>query len=198
MFILCTPAFGQSSRVLREAFEEAASRAGRKAGAQAVRETAEATSTRLLREAAESSATAAPKLSKTLTSQLDDLAGASAKAAGDVAPGRAGKPGEIAEGVANWVWKHKGSVAVGTAATAVLLQPETAIATTGDVAKTVIDTAGTQVAQPIITHAAEAVAAPLVRETARGWAWQGMVFVVGMTCLWRFARRRRGGTLSTI
>jgi hypothetical protein len=75
--------------------------------------------------------------------------------------------------VTDWLWKRRGSVAVGTVATAILLQPEEFIQASERVATTTINAAG------------EHVAGPIVRSAASGIPWALVWFVVigGAACV---------------
>lgn len=59
--------------------------------------------------------------------------------------------------VTDWLWERRGSVAIGTAATVVLLQPEEFIQASERVATTTINAAGEHVAGPVVERAATAI-----------------------------------------
>jgi hypothetical protein len=98
-----------------------------------------------------------------------------------------------------WLWQCKGSLAVATAATAVLLRPAEFIEASEHVATEAITTTGKHVVQPLIDQTALHVAEPLIREVAApvtrqalpslGLATTGMVCAGGGWYLWRYRRR---------
>jgi hypothetical protein len=79
----------------------------------------------------------------------------------------------------DWLWQRRGSVAVGTVATAVLLQPEEFIEASERVATTTINAAGEHIAGPIVNSAASAIPWALV--------W---IIVIGAAALWVLAKKR--------
>jgi hypothetical protein len=86
---------------------------------------------------------------------------------------------------ANWVWKHKGSLAVGTVAVAFLANPDPFLAQGGEVTTAVVKTAGESVAKPLIERTVTEMAAttravaPLVMDQL--WV---PVLVVGGFVVW--------------
>lgn len=64
---------------------------------------------------------------------------------------------ERGDEVTDWLWKRRGSVAVGTVAAVVLLQPEEFLAASERVATATISTAGEHVAGPMVKGAASAI-----------------------------------------
>jgi hypothetical protein len=102
---------------------------------------------------------------------------------------------------AEWVWKHKGSLAAGTVAAAFLANPEPFLAQGGQVTTAVVKTAADSVAKPLLERTVAEMAAttravaPLVIHQL-GWpalvlgglvAWLGCVaLAVGVWLAWRW------------
>jgi hypothetical protein len=80
--------------------------------------------------------------------------------------------------VTDWLWQRRGSVAVGTVATAILLQPEEFLQASERVASSAINAAG------------EHVAGPIVRSAASGIPWALVWFVVIGGVVWALAKVR--------
>ena len=74
---------------------------------------------------------------------------------------------EQGDAAAAWLWKRKGSIAVGTAATAVLLQPADFIRASEEMVSTALTTTGEHVVQPLIVESVRHVAGPLAEHTAQ-------------------------------
>ena len=93
----------------------------------------------------------------------------------DLLPGGADKwwagLSKYSDDAAGWLWKHKGSVAVGTAATAVLMKPEAFAESAEHVASTAITTAGSDIVRPVIEQSGQQVVAPIVEKMTNSWAF---------------------------
>jgi hypothetical protein len=79
--------------------------------------------------------------------------------------------------VTDWLWERRGSVAVGTVATAVLLQPEEFLQASERIATTTINAAGQHIAGPIVKSAASGIP----------WALL-LTVVIGGGALWVLAK----------
>lgn len=78
--------------------------------------------------------------------------------------------GQIVTGgdkVVSWLWEKRLSIAVGTTATAVLMQPEKFLEAGEHVATTAISAAGEHLVEPMIAETASHVMEPLVREISK-------------------------------
>jgi hypothetical protein len=93
--------------------------------------------------------------------------------------------------VMEWLWKHKGSVAIGTAATAVALQPEEFLRASEHVATAVLDSAGKHVFEPLIAQGAKHIAGPMAERAAAAIPWHtiALMALAGLIPWWIFKGR---------
>lgn len=75
--------------------------------------------------------------------------------------------GQSGDAVAEFLWKRKGSVAIATAATAVVLAPSDFVHASEEVATSTISVVGSNVIQPLITQTAQHVAGPVAKEVTK-------------------------------
>lgn len=101
----------------------------------------------------------------------------------------------------DWLWERRGSIAVGTTATAVLLAPKEFVQASQEFASDSVNAAGKYVFEPLISESAEHVAEPLAKNasvmaTGGGVPWMWLIgWTVALAVLWYQLRRlwpRRG------
>ncbi|MEZ6128896.1 MAG: hypothetical protein R3C59_09455 [Planctomycetaceae bacterium] len=189
----------------QQVFQKTASRAVNKAGSQSAGKiasrTASGTAAHVAGKAAmAASAKAAEKGSRVATSAantvMKNLGVSGASALTRLKPESAVKLAEMSSVLARsphrteWVhaigkyggkcvdflYEHRGGLAVGTVATAALLRPEDFFRSVGGVAEAGVSAAGEFVAQPLINATAEHVVGPAAKEAAAAVPWK---FVVG-------------------
>ena len=104
---------------------------------------------------------------------------------------------ERGDEVMAWLWKRRGSVAVGTVAAAVVLQPEEFLRASEHVAASAMEAAGTHVLQPLIAQGARHIAAPMAERAAEAIPWRTiwLMALVGLIPWWMWRRRLTVGML---
>jgi len=168
-----------ASRAAREGLESAASkgvrRAARPSGKLVARISDDVAAPIVAKfgdDGARAVASLTPTGAERLATMSDDLAasGHTQKWLGLIA-----QHGDVA---VDWLWERRGSVAVGTAAAVVLLEPDEFIQATENIATTTINAAGEHVAGPIVGSAARAIP----------WTLLWLV-VLGLAVAWLVARK---------
>ncbi|MCA9183618.1 MAG: hypothetical protein KDA51_19285, partial [Planctomycetales bacterium] len=118
-------------------------------------------------------ARAMKKLSPAARDKLATMSGALAKS-----PHRTAWLDAIAkhgDSATNWLWKHKGGVAVGTVATAILVKPDKFLEMTGSVAESAVEATTKHVISPVVKPASVQLGASIVTAMAAS---------VGVVALW--------------
>lgn len=101
---------------------------------------------------------------------------------------------------AAFLWNRKGSVAVASMATAVMLQPDDFLQATGRLAESTVKTAGAHIVEPLINQTAEHVAHPVAAAIAQkaaasapwGWLYSLMsVAAISGAAWWRWGRSHK-------
>jgi hypothetical protein len=90
--------------------------------------------------------------------------------------------------VIEWLWKRKGSIAVGTVATAVALQPEEFLRASEHVATSAVDAAGKHVFEPLIAQGLKHIAGPMAERAAAAipWGTISLMALAGLIPWWIF------------
>lgn len=99
---------------------------------------------------------------------------------------------ERGDEVTDWLWQRRGSVIVGTVATAIVLQPEDFLQASERVATATVNAAGEHVLEPLISNGAEHIAAPIAEHAAAGFPWESAWMLAILSAVgWLVYRRRR-------
>jgi hypothetical protein len=162
--------------------------AGKDAGALAARFGTQVTAPVIAKfgdDGARALASLSPSGAQRLASMADDLA----------ASGRSKDwmklVAERGDEVMEWLWKRKGSVAVGTVAAAVALQPEEFLRASEHVATSAVDSAGKHVFEPLIAQGAKHIAGPMAERAAAAIPWDTITLMAlaGLIPWWIFRGR---------
>ncbi len=103
---------------------------------------------------------------------------------------------ERGDQVVQWLWTRRGSIAVGTAATAVVLAPEDFVHAAENFASGTVEAVGEHLVEPLITESAAHLVEPLAAQAASAavhsvpwnWLWGGGALVFGVWYGWRRLR----------
>lgn len=174
-----------SGKAAREAAENGVKRATAEAVPAAARQAARQSASVTAKSVAPKVVVAgSTKLVRKATPLLDDLGVGGARALQKLSPAGTQKLAAVSADLAksphrkqwleviaqhgdnavNWLWKHKGGVAVGVGASVVLLQPAEFLKTTGQVVEATIDATATQLVKPVLVSLADGVVAPVAKE----------------------------------
>jgi hypothetical protein len=172
---------------LREGLETIAESGSRRIGGKAVREAGQSGGALALRHGDEIAGPIVAKFGDDGAHALNALSTTGAQRlatmADDLASSGRGRDwmrlvAQRGDEVTDWLWRRRGSVAVGTAATAIVLQPEEFLHAAEHVATSAIGAAG------------EHVAGPLVRNAAAGIPWGALWTIAIVVAVWWFLSRR--------